>query len=78
MSFEQVKITWAMMLVQGVRRLYESLTLSTSSSGNKNTSKMQAWHWILGLLFYIAMSIAVWIEGIRKQSYRVYISCSRN
>lgn len=67
MSFEQVKITWIMMFVQGSRRLYESLFI-TSPAGSKSSSKMQAWHWVLGLLFYLAMSMAVWVEGIRKKS----------
>lgn len=67
MSFEQVKITWLMMFAQGLRRLYECLYVNASSKSRqqKSTSKMQAWIWALGLGFYAAMSVAVWVEAIR-------------
>ena len=72
MTFEQVKITWIMILVQGGRRMYECLTLSSEElfggEETKNSSKMWGGHWIVGLLFYIATSISFWIEGIRKCS----------
>lgn len=58
MTLEQVYLVWFLMLLQGVRRLVESYTYtSTSKSG------MWFGHWILGLAFYIAINIAVWIEG---------------
>ncbi|KAL8895136.1 MAG: hypothetical protein Q9192_003823 [Flavoplaca navasiana] len=41
-----------------LRRLAESILLGKSSA-----SRMWFVHWILGILFYIAMSIAVWIDG---------------
>lgn len=70
MSFEQVKITWIMLLVQGGRRMYECLTLSSEelfgAEESRTSSKMWGGHWVLGLLFYIATSVAFWIEGIRE------------
>jgi 3-oxo-5-alpha-steroid 4-dehydrogenase 3 len=67
MTFEQVKITWLLLLVQGCRRLYESLSLSKEdifSVENDSASQMWGGHWLVGLAFYFATSIAVWIEGL--------------
>lgn len=67
MTFEQVKITWLLMLIQGCRRLYECLSLSKEdifSVENTSESKMFGGHWLMGIAFYIAMSISTWIEGI--------------
>jgi 3-oxo-5-alpha-steroid 4-dehydrogenase 3 len=52
-----VRVVWLLMLLQGVRRLSESYAYTSSS-------KSQMWfvHWIIGLLFYFATGIAVWIE----------------
>lgn len=61
MTFQQVLVAYAMLLVQGSRRLYECLAFSKPSS-----SQMWFGHWLLGLLFYIGTSMAVWVEGIRK------------
>ena len=58
MSKEQVVLVWFLMAFQGVRRLYESITLTKSS-----TSTMPISHYLLGMLHYLAMGIAVWIEG---------------
>lgn len=66
-TFEQIKITWILLLVQGCRRLYESLSLSREdifSIENTSTSKMFGGHWVLGLAFYAATSVAIWVEGI--------------
>lgn len=70
MSFEKVKVTWALMFLQGVRRLYECFSLAPE---RKSESKMQAWHWVLGLLFYSGMSVAVWVEGIRTYFSKFWI-----
>ena len=67
MRFEQVKIAWLMLLVQGGRRLYECLSLSKEdifSVENTSTSKMWGGHWLLGLAFYAATSVAIWVEGV--------------
>jgi len=62
MSFRQVVVTWAMVAIQGSRRLYESLEFA-------RPSKSQMWfvHWILGIAFYTATTMAVWVEGIRER-----------
>ena len=57
----QLALMWTLMAVQGLRRLVESILL-----GKPSASKMWFVHWILGVLFYAAMSIAVWIEGAGK------------
>ncbi|CAK3883555.1 related to 3-oxo-5-alpha-steroid 4-dehydrogenase [Lecanosticta acicola] len=65
MTYTQVTVVWAMMLVQGSRRLYECLLIARPSQ-----SKMWFGHWLLGIAFYLATSIAIWIEGtasIQKQ-----------
>lgn len=51
---------YAFMLGQAVRRLLECIFFAKKSS-----SQMWIGHWVLGLLFYAAMSISVWIEGSR-------------
>ena len=61
MNLHQTLTTWLLMAIQGFRRLYECYTLQKPSS-----SKMWFGHWLLGFCFYMAMSIAVWIEGGRK------------
>lgn len=73
MSFEQVKIAWAMLLVQGGRRMYECLTFSTEKEfggrdGEKEVEGSQMWvgHWVIGLLFYAGLSVGVWVEGVRE------------
>ncbi|KAI9747230.1 MAG: hypothetical protein M1835_002176 [Candelina submexicana] len=59
MSQEQILITWILMLIQGSRRLYECIAFAKPSQ-----TRMWVVHWLLGTAFYIAMSMAVWIEGI--------------
>jgi 3-oxo-5-alpha-steroid 4-dehydrogenase 3 len=58
MSLEQVFVAWLLMALQGSRRLYESLFVFKPGS-----SPMWFIHWALGLSYYIAMSLAVWVEG---------------
>ena len=59
MTLDQIMVAWILFFVHGIRRLYESLSLPSSSK-----SEMWLGHWGLGILFYMSMSIAVWIEGI--------------
>ncbi|GAD97774.1 hypothetical protein PVAR5_6454 [Paecilomyces variotii No. 5] len=59
MSLNQVMLCWALMTVQGARRLYECLATAKSSS-----SQMWFVHWLLGIAFYIAMNLAIWVEGV--------------
>ncbi|KAI9702207.1 MAG: 3-oxo-5-alpha-steroid 4-dehydrogenase [Bogoriella megaspora] len=58
MTTQQVLLTWLLMTIQGVRRLYESLAI-----GRPSNSRMWIVHWILGNAFYVGMSVSVWIEG---------------
>jgi 3-oxo-5-alpha-steroid 4-dehydrogenase 3 len=58
MIISQTKLAWLLMFIQGSRRLYESLTLSS-----KSTSKMWIGHWVIGVGFYLATGVAIWVEG---------------
>lgn len=58
MSLTQVLICWILLAMQGSRRLWESYYFSKPS-----TSKMWFVHWLLGLGFYLAAGVAIWIEG---------------
>ncbi len=55
----QLQIIWALMLLQGLRRMLESYAYMSTSK-----SKMWFAHWLLGLIFYITINIAIWIEGL--------------
>ncbi|OTB20572.1 hypothetical protein K445DRAFT_50743 [Daldinia sp. EC12] len=61
MSLNQVIIAWALMSLQGARRLYESVALLRPSP-----SKMWVVHWLLGVAYYFCTSISIWIEGSRS------------
>jgi 3-oxo-5-alpha-steroid 4-dehydrogenase 3 len=61
MTANQVLLAWSMMSVQGTRRLYESVTLTKPSK-----SKMWVGLWAIGIAYYVAMGITVWIEGISE------------
>lgn len=58
MSLTQLVICCALLAVQGSRRLWESFIFSKPSS-----SQMWFMHWLLGLGFYLAAGVAIWIEG---------------
>ena len=58
MSIDRIALTWTLMSIQGVRRLLESSLLAKSSA-----SKMWFVHWLLGIAFYLAVSVSIWIEG---------------
>lgn len=61
MTFRQTMVAWTLMLAQGSRRLYECLNASQPSA-----SRMWIGHWILGIWYYAATSVAIWVEGSRK------------
>lgn len=61
MKVTQVQLAWLLMFAQGSRRLFESMTLTPPSS-----AKMWIGHWAVGMYFYFAVGLAVWIEGVRK------------
>lgn len=58
MTMEQITLIWSLMLIQGMRRLAESYFVTKHSA-----SRMWFVHWYLGIAFYLAMGIAIWIEG---------------
>ncbi len=53
----QLRLVWALMLLQGVRRLLETCAYPAST-----TSSMWFAHWLMGLLFYAVTNVAVWVE----------------
>jgi len=59
MTVNQVFLAWLFMAIQGSRRLCECITLTKPSK-----SKMWVGLWLIGLGYYIAMGISVWIEGV--------------
>lgn len=61
MTLDQIIVTWILMLLQGVRRLYECLEFTKPSN-----ARMWIGHWALGVWFYASMSVAVWVEGARR------------
>jgi len=54
-------IVWSLMLAQGCRRLYESLFVQ-----KKSTARMWIGHYLVGCAFYIAMSMAVFVDGEQR------------
>jgi hypothetical protein len=58
----QVSLLWTLMFLQGTRRFIESTWLFRP--GKKST--MWIVHWLLGNVYYIMMSLSVWIEGSGK------------
>jgi 3-oxo-5-alpha-steroid 4-dehydrogenase 3 / polyprenol reductase len=61
MTTNQVIITWVFMAIQGIRRLYECITLNKSSE-----AKMPLTTWAAGIAFYCVLGVSIWIEGTRK------------
>lgn len=59
MSFDQLVLCWTLLAIQGSRRLYECITLDKPS-----LSRMWLGHYLLGLVYYLSMGVAVWIEGL--------------
>jgi 3-oxo-5-alpha-steroid 4-dehydrogenase 3 / polyprenol reductase len=58
-------LVWGMMLVQGCRRLYESLFMQKLSS-----ARMWIGHYLVGCAFYIMMSLSVLVEGYKPSEGR--------
>lgn len=69
MSMEQIELSCSLLGVQGTRRLVESIVFAKSSA-----SKMWFVHWLIGILFYLAVGISIWIEGAGT----LFITCSRD
>ena len=58
MSFNQLVLCWSLLTIHGARRTYESIVLVKSSR-----SKIGVGQYIIGILFYVTLGIAMWIEG---------------
>ena len=71
MSMDQIVLVWSLMTVQGVRRLFESYFVTKHSE-----SRMWFVHWYMGVAFYLAMGVAIWIEGAGK-CWSPYARCPR-
>lgn len=58
MSSNQLLLCWALFGIHGCRRLFECCTMT-------KPSKAQMWigHWMYGFAYYIAMHMALWVEG---------------
>lgn len=61
MTLDQVTLTWALMLMQSGRRLFECLALTKPSN-----ARMWIGHWAFGVWFYFSINIAIWIEAVRE------------
>ena len=59
MPLERILLCWSLMALQSTRRLWECLVLAKPSK-----SRMWVFHWLAGVLFYIATGVSVWIEGV--------------
>ena len=64
MSIDRVALLWSFLMLQGVRRLIETILMTKTSA-----SKMWFAHYLLGMGFYLVMGIAVWIEGAGKLDF---------
>ncbi|KAF2264941.1 hypothetical protein CC78DRAFT_215755 [Lojkania enalia] len=70
MTDGQVQLVWLLMLLQGTRRLVESFMYTSST-------KSQMWfgHYLLGLLFYVTVNVAIWAEGLPRHWEDVPSTC---
>jgi 3-oxo-5-alpha-steroid 4-dehydrogenase 3 len=59
----RVSILWLLMFAQGCRRLYESFAYDKESK-----SQMWVGHWIMGIGFYLAVNVALWIDATSEFS----------
>jgi 3-oxo-5-alpha-steroid 4-dehydrogenase 3 len=58
MGLGQTYVVAALMAIQGARRLYESYFVARMGK-----SPMWCVHWALGLAYYTAIGLSVWVEG---------------
>ncbi|KAL7267186.1 hypothetical protein RUND412_010239, partial [Rhizina undulata] len=58
MGIQQVALVWLCLLFQASRRSFECVYVQKHGA-----STMWILHYVLGLLFYSSMNIAIWIEG---------------
>lgn len=75
MTLSQIFLVWILYLVQSTRRVYECISLSPSppptskpksETQSKSTARSRMWigHYLLGLAFYLATNMAIWVEGV--------------
>lgn len=57
-TVHQVVVVWVLLLIQGSRRLYECVYILKPGK-----SRMWVGHYLLGIAFYVGMSVAIWVEG---------------
>lgn len=69
MVLAKVVLAWCLMALQGARRLWECFFVM-----RPGTSPMLAVHWVAGLGFYAAMSMAIWVEGSSTSDRKIYSS----
>ena len=60
MTWSQIRLTWTLMLIQGLRRLFETIRFAKPTS----TSTMWIGHYALGLGFYVLITPALCVEGL--------------
>ena len=58
MPLSRIYLLWALMAIQGSRRLYESIALMKPSKAT-----MPVIIYLIGLVYYVMVSIGIWIEG---------------
>lgn len=73
MSGTQVAVVWCTMLLQAGRRLYECWAVMKPSK-----STMLFAHWVLGMGFYLGVSVAIWVEGSSTSLRSLFSLPSRN
>jgi hypothetical protein len=61
----RVSILWLLVFAQGCRRLYESFAYDKQSK-----SQMWVGHWIMGIGFYMALNVALWIDSTSESNPR--------
>lgn len=69
MTVGQITLSWLLLTLQGLRRLYECVAFAKPTK-----AKMWIGHWFLGIFFYAGMSCAVWVEGIRTYNYHPWLA----
>jgi len=62
-SIHQVVLTWACLVLQAGRRLYECLFVQKTVAEGGGRSRMSVAHYALGLVFYVCVCVGGWAEG---------------
>ncbi|PWW74409.1 hypothetical protein C7212DRAFT_66618, partial [Tuber magnatum] len=63
-SIHQVVLTWACLVLQTGRRLYECLLVQKKYAvEGGGGSRMWVMHYALGLVFYLSVGVGGWVEG---------------